>query len=116
MKHLILMGLALASLVSRAENCFIDGANTPRCAGPGQYSGVSWPVYTDDEPAKVWAESLRRAHDELGVDLFDHSNYRPSVRNLRVNSPKDFPDIICLVFGGPKETKICFDTMEITER
>ncbi len=68
MRHLILIGLALAGLSLRAE-CFIDGAYVPRCtpAKPVAFEGVSWPVFTADSPVEVLEELDQTCFDPMEI-------------------------------------------------
>ncbi len=141
MRYLILCLLCLnvsATELLNGANCFIDGSNTPRCfeyvngvAKPSD-DGVAWPVYTNDTPEKVWAESNRRwnqevANDKTGLpisNILPIQSKPPLVRRLKIdvrrNAPSKtaYPDIICLDFindYGPAGST-CFDTMQVTER
>jgi len=108
--------LALFGGVANAE-CFIDGANVPRCQlshefkSPTDYQGVSWPVFTADTPAEVWSESIRRGGEASVYSI-------PTVKHVRLDTPEHYPDVVCFDFyhAGVKHSQVCFDTMEITER
>ena len=115
MKNLILVGLAFASLARAESNCFIDGANVPRCYAGKVYTGVSWPVYTADNPLEVLRETERRWPAETGQSvLLPLSKSGFKIQHVAIRTGKDFPDVICFVFERGSQT--CFDTMEITER
>jgi hypothetical protein len=125
MRYLIL--IAMLGAISNAvelktgDLCFIDGSMSPRCVEyvngiPQAYVGVSWPVYTDDTPEKVWTESNRRWMQQSG-DFISVSK-PPSVKHVRIDTPDLYPDVVCFDFyhHGVKDSQTCFDTMEITER
>lgn len=106
---------------AHADNCFIDGANVPRCAfigGSNHYVGVSWPVFTAETPLEVWNESLTRWSRESGDNTVSILEHIPTVQHVRLDTPEHYPDVVCFDFyhAGIKVGQTCFDTMEITER
>ncbi len=124
MRRLIIVGLALAGLFSHADSCFIDGANVPRCyathlaKSPGDYLGVSWPVFTADNPLEVMHETERRWPAETGQSVRLPPSQNFNVKHVRIDTPEHYPDVMCIDFyrAGLKTGQTCFDTMEITER
>lgn len=117
MRYLILT-IAVVSSIATAD-CIIDGAMVPRCIGPVPvaYEGVSYPVFTADNPAEVVAESNRRYGGDSIVPYLPRSQ-AISVKHVRINTPEQYPEVTCFDFyiKGVKRSQTCFDTMEITER
>lgn len=106
---LVLFGTGAAQ--ARGE-CFIDGAFRPRCDGGSRfYAGVSYPVFTANNPIDVLREMDRQWAAEAPYQRLVDQPQR--ILNIPI-SPKEYPDIICLQWVNGNKT--CFYTMEITER
>lgn len=103
MRALILL---MALSLNAGADCILDGAFVPRCIGPVpvEYEGVSYPVFTADNPKEVMAESDRRDPGTL-VPYLPRSQAPITVKHVRIDT-----------YHGKKASQTCFDTMEITER
>lgn len=127
MRFLIVSSLVVLSVFkctgATASECFIDGSMAPRCLDfnkpqtPGAYQGVSWPVYTSDNPLDVWLNT-EHLNESFQVPYARRIDVPFSVKHIRLDTPDHYPDVVCFDFyhHGVKHSQTCFDTMEITER
>lgn len=115
----IAASIVVLALDVKAESCFLDGANQVRCGNAvngSAYQGVAWPVFTAETPEEVQREAVMQ-YGYVNPPYLD-ADQDFTTKHVRIDAPENYPDVTCLDFyqRGKKQSQICFNTMEITER